>query len=266
VAGTALYTGGGLEILHGVLNTKLVMINGYEKFICSVTSASSCVDSRTKVDYLSTSAKAVPWRHNPEPAYFAFSDTGGSIPLEIAWSNPVVPAVRVAQTFDSVTGYPRSFVASGNYVYWIRNSSGANILFSSSSSAGGNKSQLATGLTDSIAIVDANPSSILLWDIGATGGGTLTRLAAGATGTPATVASLALAPSTLRATEDAAGVYYFDADGSLFRCPASGCTTSNRITIATGQQPSGPLYQDGTYLYWGNAAPAMIRRVAKPLP
>jgi hypothetical protein len=265
VAGSLMYAGGGVETINGVISTKLVTTDGYPKFICDVSGSNACT-SRTQVDYLSDYAKVVPWRHYPEPTYFAAYDISGLIPLEVAWGSPVIPAVRAAQSFDTVGDYYRSFMASGNYVYWIRTSGSANVLFSSSSSAGGNISQLATGLTDSIMIVDANPKSILLWDIGGTGSGALTRLAVGATGTPTAVVSLATAPSLLKTTEDAAGVYYFDADGNLFRCPSTGCTTGAKIQIAESQQPNGPLYQDSTYLYWGNASPAAIRRVAKPLP
>jgi hypothetical protein len=131
-------------------------------------------------------------------------------------------------------------------------------LFATKASAPNTRVKVAGSLTPSMGIADANAQSVLLWD-----GDTLFRVPAAGASAPVVLTTVSPAPSQLRATEDAAGVYWFDGNGTLNRCTAVGCSGS-KTTLLTGQAPAGGLFQDATSLYWVDTSSGYrLMRIAK---
>ena len=65
------------------------------------------------------------------------------------------------------------------------------------------------------------------------------------------------------ATEDATWLYWFDGDGTLYRCAPADCAGTQAVH-ANGSWPTAiRLLQDATSLYWSTQDPYQIIRVAK---
>jgi hypothetical protein len=263
---SALFTAGGKESLHGVLGGYLITTDGYPKYQCNLNASTTCANNRVQIAFASDYARLVPWR-SPAPQYYAVSleNPSSGITLETTWGSTTLNSLgeptKILSAYDTVGDYFDSFFAAGNYVYWIRALGTDRSLFASSSSSGGNISKLAGGLSGTVTIADANAQSILLWDV-SDGIGTLSRLPAQTVGTPTLLTTMVSPPSTLLVAEDAAGVYWFDADGSLYRCSPTTCAAS-KTKLVEGQQPNHSLHQDTTALYWASKTPAAIMRLAK---
>ena len=262
--GTALYTPGFNDTLFGVVGTDLVFKYGTGNVgVCSIANpASSTTSCSTTVNEVPDSyfAHIVPWRSPAGPNFAYEIQQGGVNPLDIYWTSPSLATVKQVSDLDTSAYYGDFFVAQ-NLVYWIGTSNSVTSLWVANTSAGSNNSKLASGLSGSIGIADANAQSVLLWDVSSEGG-TLYRLAAGTIASPTALTTMVTPPSTLLVTEDASGIYWFDSNGNLSRCSSSSCSSTMTV-LATGQQPSSALYQDATALYWGNTSPAAIIRLAK---
>jgi hypothetical protein len=256
-SGTLIYTGTYMDQFHGVVGSSLLMKSGYPKYICSIATTTSCTGSRTELDAPGDYGYFIPW-HTMAPQYFAYRENDNG--LLIGWVSPTAGA---AATFTDTTAdaYYSSYMASGNSVYWIRGLDTEISLFTSSSSSAATKTRLTTGLASTMSIVDANALSVLLWNV-AGGTNSLYRVPLAGAAAPVLLTTVAPAPSAAMATEDAAGVYWFDGDGILNRCSPASCATT-KTTVADNQTPSGALFQDTTSLYWLNTSPYSIVRLAK---
>lgn len=256
-SGTLIYTGTYRDQFHGVVGTSLLMTSGYPKYICSIATTSSCTGSRTELDAPGDYGQFIPW-HTMSPQVFSYREEDEG--LLIGWISPSAGAVA---TFTDTTAdaYYSSYMASGDSVYWIRNLSSETSLFASSSASAATKTRLTTDLASTMSIVDANALSVLLWNV-ASGVHSLYRVPLTGAAAPVLLTTVAPAPSTPMATEGTSGVYWFDGDGILNRCQASGCAGS-KSTMAENQSPSGVLFQDATALYWLNTSPYSIVRLAK---
>lgn len=69
-------------------------------------------------------------------------------------------------------------------------------------------------------------------------------------GTSAPTPLLPTATIAAAITEDASYVYWIDSVGGLYKCAASNRAGTKTI-VTSGQQVTGHLFQDATYLYWG---------------
>jgi hypothetical protein len=114
----------------------------------------------------------------------------------------------------------------------------------------------------SATIKDANSQSILLMD-----GGTVYRVPnSSSTSLPVTVTSVATSGTYVfqGITEDASGLYWLDAAGTLYKCSASNCSNT-KVSLASIQLNSwvGGLLQDATSLYFAGSGPFRVMRLAK---
>ena len=262
-SGTALFTPGFNDTLYGVVGTSLIFKYGTGNVaVCSIVNpASSTTSCATTVNQVPDSyfGHIIPWR-SPSGPNFAYQMQGALNPLDIYWTSTSLDTVKQVSDLDTSAYYGDFFVAQ-NLVYWISTSNSVTSLWVANTSSNSNNSKIATGLSGSLGIADANAQSVLLWDANS-GDGTIYRLAAGTVASPTPLTSMVTPPSNLLVTEDASWVYWFDSNGNLSRCSPSGCA-STKTVIATGQQPNAALYQDTTALYWGNTSPAAIIRLAK---
>jgi hypothetical protein len=263
-SGTALYTPGFNDTLYGVVGTYLVFKYGTGNVaVCSIVNpASSTTSCATTVNEVQDSyyGHIIPWR-SPSGPDFAYQTQGILNPLDIYWTATSLDTVKQVSDLDTSAYYGSFFVAQ-NLVYWIGTSNNVTSLWLASNSAGANSSMIATGLSSSIWIADANAQSVLLYDV-SPGGGTIYRLAAGTIASPSPLTTMVTPPSNLMVTEDASWVYWFDSNGNLSRCSPSSCSSTTTV-LATGQQPTpAALYQDATALYWGNTSPTAVIRLAK---
>jgi hypothetical protein len=264
-SGTALYTAGGFnDTLYGVLGTYLVFKYGTGNVaVCSIANpASSTTSCATTVNEVQDSyyGHIIRWR-SPSGPNFAYEKHQNSVnPLDIYWTSTSLDPVKQVSDSDTSAYYDDFFVAQ-NLVYWISTSNSVTSLWVANTTNNSNSSKIATGLSGSLGIADANAQSVLLWDANS-GDGTIYRLAAGTVASPTPLTSMVTPPSNLLATEDASWVYWFDSNGNLSRCSPSGCA-STKTVLATGQQPNAALYQDSTALYWGNTSPTAVIRLAK---
>ena len=256
-SGTLIYTGTYRDDFFGVVGSSLLMTSGYPKYLCSITTTSSCATTRAQVDSVGDYAHLIRLR-TLSPPLFSFYDMGTD--LQIGWLSP---DGGTAATFTDSTAdaYYSSFMAAGNSVYWIRELSGQLSLFATSSATATTKSRLADGLTSTMSIVDANAQSVLLWEV-AGGISSLYRVPIAGAAAPALLTNVVPAPAAAMATEDVSGVYWFDGDGILNRCSPSSCA-GTKTALAGSQSPSGALFQDATSLYWVNTNPYSIVRLAK---
>jgi hypothetical protein len=254
-SGTLVYSGTYRENFNGVVaGTYLLMTDGYPKRICSVATTSSCASSLTTLDTVGDYDYLIPFKV-VAPDYYAFYEFG--VDLMVGWVSPTAGSVGTYTESAGESSYT-SFTSSGTAVYWIRSSTGDLSLFATKPSAPGTKIKVAGNLTPSMNIADANAQSVLLWD-----GDTIFRVPAAGASAPVTLTAVSPAPSELQATEDASGVYWFDGNGTLNRCTASGCAGS-KTTLLSGQAPTGGLFQDGESLYWVDTSSGYrIMRLAK---
>lgn len=255
-SGTPIYTGAGKETFKGVVgNTYLLITDGYETKICSIATTSSCESSRVVLETVGDYDRLVVSRAMA-PDLYAFYRT--STETMVGWISPTAGAVGTYTESEADTSYD-SFFSSGTAVYWIRSSSGGVVsLFATKAADPNTRVTVATSLSPFMSIADANAQSVLLWD-----GDTLFRVPAAGASAPATVTRVSPVPSELLATEDAAGVYWFDGSGTLNRCSAASCSGS-KATMVTGQAPRGGLFQDATSLYWLDTSSGYrIMRIAK---
>ena len=266
-SGTALFTPPEInDRLYGVVGTNLVFksYNTGNVAVCSIVNPASSTTScaTTFKDVPNTYyGHIIPWRSpsGPDFAYENHQDSGN--PLDIFWTSTSLDPVKQVSDSDTSAYYGSFFVAQ-NLVYWIATSNNVTSLWVANTTNSSNNSKIATGLSNSLGIADANAQSVLLWDANS-GDGIIYRLAAGTVASPTQLTSMVTPPSNLLATEDASWVYWFDSSGNLSRCSPSNCASSKTV-IATGQQPNAALYQDATALYWGNnTSPAAIIRLAK---
>jgi hypothetical protein len=265
-SGTALFTPGFNDTLYGVIGTSLVFksYSSGNVSVCSIVNpASSTTSCATAVNEVPDSfyGHIIPWR-SPSGSDFAYQNQQDGVnPLDIFWTSTSLASVKQVSDSDTSAYYGDFFVAQ-NLVYWISTSNNVTSLWLANNTPGTNNTMIATGLSGSLGIADANAQSVLLWDPNS-GNGTIYRLAANTVASPTALTSMVTPPSTLLATEDASWVYWFDSTGNLSRCSPSSCA-STKTVIATGQQPTpAGLYQDATALYWGNTSPAAIIRLAK---
>jgi hypothetical protein len=163
-----------------------------------------------------------------------------------------------------------SFFALGDTVYWIVWPADGDVgapagwLYGKSASSETQKAfKLASGLSFYTFILDANPQSVFLIDI-------VTRLLYRVplplglgTKSPQLLAPSGTKTRITAATEDANAVYWFDSDGTLYRCAWADCFNSQTV-LANGQRLSASrILQDASALYWGTDSPPQIMRLAK---
>ncbi len=254
-SGTRIYTGESKETFNGVVgSTYLLMTDGYPKKICSIASTSSCAGSRVVLETVGIYDHLIGFRAMA-PDFYAFYQF--SADLMVGWVSPTTGAVGTYTESEANATYD-AFFSSGTAVYWVRTISGDVSLFATKASDPNTRVKVASSLTPFMSIIDANAQSVLLWD-----GDTLFRVPAAGASAPLTVTRVSPAPSQMLATEDAAGVYWFDGNGTLSRCSAASCSGS-KATMATGQAPLGGLFQDETNLYWLDTSSGYrIMRIAK---
>ena len=211
---------------------------------------------------------------SPSPTYIAtYDNSSGS--LFITWYTTGGAQVNIFG--ETTSAYVGSVFAFGDTVYWIQDETDStpshpnSTVFSVSASA---SYPTAKRLTGSIApsaykIIDANALSLLF-----AGTGGLYRVAL-PDGAAAHDPQLVVGPpsssgSVIAATEDAAGVYWFEYDGTLYSCSLSNCSGSKKA-LASGQVLGGttnvvwpaPLYQDSSALYWGDFGTNRLMRLVK---
>jgi len=242
-SGTSIYTGTYKENFRGVLaGSYLLMTDGYPKELCSVATTTSCASSITQVDAVGVYDYLINFR-TMSPDYFAFwEDNGDSI--AVGWVSPTAGSVGTNYSESSTGSTYTGFTSSGTAVYWIRANGGDTSLFATKASEPNTRIKVAGNLTSVMGIADANAQSVLLWD-----GDKISRVPVAAASAPVDLLTVSPAPSELLATEDAAGVYWFDGNGSLNRCTATACSSS-KTTLVSGQAPRGGIFQDSTSLYW----------------
>jgi hypothetical protein len=265
-SGTELFFPEFNDMLYGVIGTSLVFksYNTGNVAVCSIVNpASSTTSCATTFNDVPNSfyGHIIPWRSPSGPDFAYQNHQDSADPLDIFWTSTSLAPIKQVSDSDADAYYGDFFVAQ-NLVYWMSTSNNVTSLWvaNSSNSSIGIGTKLATGLSGSLGIADANAQSVLLWDN--SGSGIIYRLAAGTQASPTVLTSMVTPPSNLLATEDASWVYWFDSTGNLSRCSPSNCANTKTV-IATGQQPNAALYQDATALYWGNTSPAAIIRLAK---
>jgi hypothetical protein len=161
---------------------------------------------------------------------------------------------------DDVVSYSRPN-AYGDNVYWVQSISAANGTFKSAglfvtSAATPSRGQLAK-LSSSTYILSVNEASVLLLDVN-TKQVYRVPLPLGLGNNQPT--PLGIVAST--ATEDAAGLYWIDDNGTLSTCQVANCAATTRI-LAIGQTEPRGLIRDEVALYWGRSTPNQIMRLAK---
>jgi hypothetical protein len=184
--------------------------------------------------------------------------------LSITWYTSTYAVVNsYSESFDgiSVTSSYSSLAAFGDFVYWIRvktDDSGPDTSLFGVSLSNLTPVHLTSNLSSGMQIIDANAWSILMLD----NDGSIYRvpLPSGRT-IPLFVTML---PTNIlgTATEDATGVYFFDGPGTLYHCDPINCNAT-RSNLASGQSPTGSIYQDASALYWANSTPPAVVRLAK---
>jgi hypothetical protein len=230
------------------------MTNAYPKLICNVTTTSSCATSLTQLETVGNYDWIISFK-GMAPDSFSFYEWGGD--LTVGWVSPTGASLGTFSETGGTNTYS-SFASSGTAAYWIRQSGGDLSLFATKASDPTTRVKVAGNLTSSMSIADANGQSVLLWD-----GDAISRVPVAGASTPVALITVSPAPSVLAATEDASGVYWFDGNGNLNRCTASGCSGS-KTTLVTGQAPKGGLSQDTTSLYWVDSSSGYrLMRIAK---
>jgi hypothetical protein len=120
---------------------------------------------------------------------------------------------------------------------------------------------MTAGVTGAYLLLDANAQSVLL-----AGPSGLYRVAL--PGNSSAQAQLLATIGSSKATaaiEDANGVYWLQADGTLNSCTLSGCASENPKTLATDLGSVINLFQDDQFLYWtsNTAGQGLVLRLAK---
>jgi hypothetical protein len=197
-----------------------------------------------------------------DPAYtsstFSWYDTSNNLVATYLEGFPIEGNVIEGSVIDSWS--------AGTSVYWLEaltDSAGAfkEILAYKVDATTSARIQLAGAIPDTdIVIADVNPQSVLFWDRTVPGNIYRVPLPFGV-GSAAPVVLLSQV-STSAITESSSFVYWVDTGNTMYKCAPSNCQ-STTVIVTSGRTISGRLYQDDTFLYWGERTPGQIVRMAK---
>jgi len=263
--GSRVLVGASYQAYEGIIGTKMFTTVYYDQSTCDI---GSCAATMARLPGSGGRMSLIPFR-SPSPQYFAVFDAlAASSSLSFTWYTTANAVVNTySESFEGTSAtysYP-SIIAFGDFVYWLRSKSdGATTdtsLFTVSVS-NLTPAYLASSVSSSMQIIDANAHSLLLLD----GAGSIYRvpLPTGlGVNSPQPVTTLSSNISGIAyATEDTAGVFFFDPDGTLYHCDPLNCNATRSI-LANAQSPTGPIYQDASALYWANSTPFAVMRLAK---
>jgi len=260
--GTLVDSGSGAGSYIGVIGNQLIAGATGFYYICQYSSASPGQCASTDVQVVNTgpgTGIVVPFKSTSQQSIATLNVyiSGEALIIWDSTSNTTLqPSFDDIPTASSYS-YNSPF-ALGDTVYWIRSlydSSGTlteSILYSASLEKP-NLAALSDSMpVDTYRVVDVNSISVLL-----TGPNGLYRVAlpGNAAEVPPLLISLGSSQAA-GATEDANGVYWLESVGTLFSCVPSNCAAT-KTALATGQTPTGDLYQDTSSLYWSNGGQIM---------
>lgn len=257
-----------------VIGNYLLQSPGYLVFTSTMGATGTCMSGGAVQVSDNGNDQLVSWG-SLQPQLFAMANPSpeGEYGVVITWYQPGAPNDFPPRYYgtsatDSSLAY-RSFFQYGAVVYGIRdrhdsttNQDVHSLVYVNSAGAPITESERTAGLTGTMAIVDVNAQSVLFWDAPSTDG-IFSRVTVTGSSARQTIATLSPAPTSLLATEDDSGLYWFDG-GNVKRCSttATGCSGAP-VTVATGQHGSGYLYRDEQALYWADQTQGAIIKLAK---
>jgi hypothetical protein len=197
-----------------------------------------------------------------DPAYtsstFSWYDTNNNLAATYLEGFPIEGNVIEDSVIDSWS--------AGTSVYWLEavsDQTGAfkDIVAYKVDSTTSVRAQLAGSISvRNIAILDVNPQSVLFGDRTAVGNIYRVPLPFGmGSSAPAVLLSQV---SIYAITESSSFVYWVDSGNTMYKCAPSNCQGTT-VILTNGRTISGSLYQDATFLYWGERTPGQIVKMAK---